>query len=61
MSFTDWDNLEDETPPFWLLDPAAQTGGGTGLKFFMDVHFRITSGVTFAIFEFPPLSRDIGG
>ena len=27
--YTDWDNLEDETPPFWLLDPAAQTGGGT--------------------------------
>ena len=57
---TDWDNLEDETPLFWSLDPAAQTGGGRGLKFSMEVHLRTTAGVTFAIFEFPPPSRDIG-
>jgi len=41
-----------------MVSPA-QTVGDGGLKFFIDLHLGITTGVIQAIFEFPPLSRDI--
>ena len=39
----------------------AQTNHGIDLKFGMVTHLVHTFGVIEAIFEFPPLSRDIGG
>ena len=41
--------------------PTAQTDHGIDLKFGMVTHLVHTFGVIEAIFEFPPLSRDIGG
>ena len=60
--YKDWDTLENASPPppFALMVSPAQTVRDRGLKIFMDVHLGITTGVIQVIFEFPPLSRDIG-
>ena len=47
---TDWDNLEDESPPFCSPAPAAQMGRGRGLKFFMEVQLGTIAGIIQANF-----------
>ena len=54
--------LENVTPPKANPPPpTAQTDHGIDLKFGMVTHLVHTFGVFEAIFEFPPLRRDIGG
>ena len=47
-------------PPILTTPPTALTAHGRGFKFGMNTHLGNTFGVIEAIFEIPPLSRDMG-